>query len=311
MKIFMTGGTGFVGRTLTRRLTQDGHDVTVLTRNPGSVHPPPPNVRYLEGDPAREGAWQGRVSDHEVIINLAGTSIFSRWTKSAKLEIRNSRVLTTRHLVEALSAREGKETLFLSTSAVGYYGFHDDEELDESCPPGRDFLASVARDWESEALRAERMGARVCLLRFGVILGRGGGALKKSLPIYKRYLGSPLGSGGQWFSWIHERDLVEIYLFLMKNEAAKGAVNCVAPNPVRNRDLTKELALALGKPAFMPAVPGIVIKTLLGEFGSMLLKGQKALPVFLLRSGFHFRFPTIREALRDLLHQNPEGQIHD
>lgn len=301
MKIFMTGGTGFVGTMLTEKLTQEGHEVTVLARTIRPNHALPRGAVYLEGNPARKGPWQTKVSEHEVIINLAGASIFSRWTTATKAAIRDSRVLTTRNLVKALSTRQGQETLLLSTSAVGYYGFHEDEELDEGCPPGDDYLASVTREWEAEALKAEPLGVRVALMRFGIVLGRDGGALKQMLPVFKRFLGSPLGSGTQWFSWIHAGDLADIYLFLIKGRAVEGPVNCTAPNPVRNREFTKALGEALGKPAFMPSVPGFMIKTLMGEFGSTLLKGQRVLPKILLDHGFKFRFPEIGNALQDLL----------
>lgn len=301
MKIFMTGGTGFVGTMLTERFTQEGHEVTVLARKIRPNRVLPPGAVYLEADPAREGHWQTRVPEHEVVINLAGASIFSRWTQATKAAIRDSRVLTTRNLVEALSAHRGRETLLLSTSAVGYYGFHEDEEQDESCPAGDDFLASVTREWEAEALKAEPLGVRVILLRFGVVLGRDGGALKQMLPVFKRFLGSPLGSGTQWFSWIHAEDLVGIYLFLIEGKTVKGPVNCTAPNPVRNREFTRALNKVLGKPTLMPGVPGFMIKTLMGEFGSTLLKGQRVLPKVLLDRGFQFRFPEIESALKDLL----------
>lgn len=301
MKIFMTGGTGFVGTMLTKRFTREGHEVTVLARTIRPDRTLPRGAVYLEGNPVREGPWQTRVSEHDVIINLAGASIFSRWTKATKTAIRDSRILTTRNLVEALSARRGQDTRLLSTSAVGYYGFHEDEELDESCPPGDDYLASVSREWETEALRAAPLGVRVALLRFGVVLGRDGGALKQMLPVFKRFLGSPLGSGAQWFSWIHAEDLADIYLFLIKEKTVEGPVNCTAPNPVRNREFTRALGETLGKPTFMPSVPGFMIKTLMGEFGSTLLKGQRVLPKVLLDHAFQFRFPEITNALRDLL----------
>ncbi len=301
MKIFLTGGTGFVGTALTRRLTQKGHEVTLLTRTIRTDHPLLEGALYLKGNSTEQGGWQDMLSDHEVIINMAGASIFRRWTRSAKKEIEESRILTTQNLVEALSARENKETLFLSTSAVGYYGFHEDDELDEDSPPGNDFLASLAQRWEASALKAEAFGARVIILRFGVVLGEGGGALRKIVTVFNNYLGGPLGSGEQWFPWIHRQDLANIYLYLMERKEISGPVNCTAPNLVRNREMTKILGEVLGKPAFMPALPGWVIKMALGESGSILLKGQKVLPKRLLRMGFHFRFSEIREALKDLV----------
>lgn len=301
MKIFITGGTGFVGRTLTARLNLEGHEVTVLARSARADGNQSEGVYYLEGNPTLEGEWQTRVPEHDVIINLAGASIFTRWTPAAKEAIRNSRILTTRNLVNALSRRQKKETRLLSTSAVGYYDSHGDEPLTEECPAGSGFLSSVTREWEAEALRAGDFGIKVLLLRFGVILGKEGGALKPMVRAFRWYVGSPLGSGEQWFSWIHEQDLADLYVFLIQEKSLGGPVNCTAPNPVRNKDLTMALAEALGRPVFLPAVPGFMIKTVMGEFGSLLLEGQKVIPKALLDRGFGFRFPDIRGALKDLV----------
>jgi uncharacterized protein (TIGR01777 family) len=301
MKIFMTGGTGFVGTTLTRKLTQEGHQVTILTRVLTEDSPLRQGVTYVEGDPTEKGAWQKSVPEHEVIINLAGASIFRRWSESAKETIRDSRIHTTQNLVEALAARKGKETLLISTSAIGYYGFHEDEELVEESAPGEHFLASLAQEWESAAFKAEAFGAKVALLRFGIILGKDGGALRQMVPLFKMCLGTPLGSGEQWFSWIHEDDLAGIYSHLITQRNVSGPINCTAPNPVRNMELTKTLGDVLGKPTFLPAVPGFMLRIIMGEFGSVLLEGQKVLPKRLLDVGFRFKFPKIRKALQDLL----------
>jgi uncharacterized protein len=305
MKIFVTGGTGFVGNALTKRLLKDEHEITILTRSLKNVRPLPEGASYLEGDPAKAGAWQKIVAEHDGVINLAGASIFKRWTDSAKQAIRESRVLTTKNLVEALGERKGQETHLLSASAIGYYGFQEDRELDEKNPAGEGFLADLAGDWESAALAAETSGARVVLTRFGVVLGEKGGALEKMIPIFRWWLGSPLGSGKQWFSWIHMQDLVEIFAFLLDRPEISGPINCTAPGPVRNVDMTKTLGEVLKKPTFMPAVPGFVLSAALGEFGSMLLKGQKVLPTKLLEHGFRFRFPTLKQALEDLLVPSP------
>ncbi|MFC1580692.1 TIGR01777 family oxidoreductase [Thermodesulfobacteriota bacterium] len=301
MRVFMTGGTGFVGKKVAETLAMKGHEITVLTRRIRSTPSVKEGMSFLEGNPTEPGDWQGEVPGHDVVINLAGASIFTRWTKSSKKKILDSRVLTTRNLVSALNQKEGTGPLFLSTSAIGYYGFHGDEKLDEAGSAGEDFLASLAQEWEAAALEAEAFCARVVLLRFGIVLGRGGGALKQMVPVFKWYLGSPLGSGKQWFSWIHEQDLVDLYLFLIEQEEIAGPVNCTAPYPVRNREFTGALGAALGKPTFMPAVPGFVMKIAMGEFGTMLLNGQRVMPAILLEKGFHFRFPKIKEALNDLV----------
>jgi len=301
MKIFMTGGTGFVGTTLTKALTQKGHRVTILSRSVSRDNPLPRGAAYLEGNPTQEGVWQKEVLDHEVIINLAGSSIFRRWTKASKKDIRDSRILTTQNLVKALSSEKGGKRLLLSTSAVGYYGFHDDEELDEEYPSGDGFLASLVHEWESTALKAEASGVRVVLLRFGAVLGKNGWTLKQMVPIFKYCLGAPLGSGKQWFSWIHEKDLASIYQYVLERDDISGPINCTAPNPVRNKELTRITGEVMGKPTFMPAVPGFMIKMIMGEFGSIFLKGQKALPKRLSDTGFRFQYPEIKEALKDLL----------
>lgn len=305
MKIFMTGGTGFVGTTLTRKFVDQGHHVTVLTRKINKDQINSKGVFFIEGDPTMEGEWQKQAVDHEAFVNLAGASIFRRWNPKAKVLMRDSRILSTKNLVEALKGREGKETILISTSAVGYYGFHDDEELDENSAPGEDYLASLSKDWEAAAMQAEQYGVRVLICRLGIVLGAKGGALGEMIPIFKKGLGSPIGSGEQWFSWIYEQDLVEIYLFLLGHKDLSGPVNCTAPEPVKNKAFTKALGKALVRPTFMPSVPGFVIKLVKGEFGTLLLKGQRVLPKKLSGAGFHFRFPQISDALQDLLSAHP------
>jgi len=194
---------------------------------------------------------------------------------------------------------DGGKVLF-STSAVGYYGPRGEEVLTEESPSAEDFLGSLSQEWESEARKAENFGARVILTRFGIVLGADGGALRGMIPLFKWGLGSPLGSGKQWFSWIHINDLVRIYLFLLSRPEVSGAVNCTSPHPVRNRRLTTELGKALGRPTFLPAVPGWILKIVLGEFGSVLLTGQRVFPERLRKAGFEFEYARIDRALREL-----------
>jgi len=299
MKIFMTGGTGFVGTYLTKRLISEGHTVTILTQPLSGSELTMTGLSYLMGNPTRKGAWQEAVRNHDVIINLAGASIFRRWTPDHKKIVLSSRIETTRNLVEALPDN-AKHITFFSTSAVGYYGFHEDEELGESSPPGDDFLAKLAYAWEQEALRGQEKGARVVITRFGVVLGKNGGALGQMIPLFNYFLGGPLGSGRQWFSWVHMHDLAEAFLFLLSRRDISGAVNVCAPNPVRNKDLAKAIGKVLHRPSFMPA-PGFMIRLILGEFGSVLLKGQRVLPRRLLEAGFEFRYPDIEAALRNII----------
>jgi hypothetical protein len=297
----MTGGTGFVGTTLVRELTAKGHSVTVLMRKVEAGVSLPPGAISLKGEPTIRGAWQERVPEHEAFINLAGASIFTRWTDEAKRAIRESRILTTRHLVEAMAPRKGKETHLFSTSAVGYYGFQGDEDLIEESPPGPDFLAMLARDWEAEALTAKEHGVRVVLCRFGIVMGRNGGMLGEVVPIFRMFLGANLGSGNQWLSWVHETDLARIFLFLLENRGLEGPLNCTAPEPVRNREFTETLGDVLGVPTFLPPVPGFMLRLMKGEFGGVILKGQRVLPRRLLAAGFQFRYPTLKEALTEIL----------
>jgi len=301
MRIFITGGMGFVGATLTNVLSSKGHQVTILDRHMARGRPVPNGVRRVEGDSTKPGSWRGELSEHDVIINLAGASIFQRWNRDVKKAIYQSRILTTRNVVEGLRAGKGQETHLLSASGVGFYGPHGDEVLDESQSPGSDFLAQLAADWEREALKARQFGARVVLCRFGIVLGRNGGVLGQLVPTFRRYLGSPLGSGTQWVSWIHEQDLANVFLFLLAKPDVEGPMNCATPHPVRNSELTRTLGEVLNKPVILPHIPGAILKLILGEFGDVVLTGQRAVPKKLLDHGFRFQFPTIKQALEDLL----------
>jgi uncharacterized protein (TIGR01777 family) len=301
MKIFVTGGTGFVGRKLTKKLIDGGHTVTVLTRSGPKGTRIVPGIDYVDGDPTQEGAWQDSVTNHDAVINLAGASIFTRWTRSARKRIRESRLLTTTNLVHALRDPPVMDILFLSASAVGYYGFSEDDDLGETAPPGEGFLAALSQEWEAAAIQAEKPGVRVALMRFGIVLGREGGALSMMRPLFRWHLASPLGKGRQWFSWIHEEDLVKIFTYVLERKDISGPVNCAAPAPVQNNVFTKTMAEVMGRRMVLPAVPSFVVRAVLGEFGSVLLKGQKVLPKRLLAMDFAFQFPELRMALADLL----------
>lgn len=301
MKVFITGGTGFVGTHLTTHLTARDFQVTLLTRSlkPGRFLPK--GAAYLEGDPTRPGPWQKEAATHDIFINLAGASIFQRWTAEYKITLRESRIQTTRNLVQALSREKDRERVLISTSAVGFYGFHHDEELDEESPAGTDFLALLARDWENEARKAEEWGVRVIRTRFGIVLGDKGGALDQLASLFNKGLGSRLGNGRQWFSWIHQQDLSEVLLFLINQKELSGPVNCTSPHPVQNRDLTRLISEVMRRPVLLPPVPGFMLKLILGEFGDVLLKGQRVLPRKLMSLGYPFRFPLIKDALIDIL----------
>jgi uncharacterized protein (TIGR01777 family) len=210
----------------------------------------------------------------------------------------DSRILTTRNVVDAIPANKG--ALLCSTSAVGYYGFRDDEELTEEDGPGNDFLARLAADWEREALKAAAKGVRVTITRFGLVLGKTGGVLGQMIPLFRKFIGGPLGSGKQWFSWIHMDDLLSAFLFVFNKNNIHGPVNFCAPNPVRNRDLAKALGEVLKRPSLF-RTPAFALRLVLGEFGSVVLEGQRVIPSRLLKHGFAFRYPEIRGALRQVV----------
>ncbi len=303
MKVFITGGSGFVGSNLTRELTKRGHQVSILTRQAKSNTNLPTEATYVTGDPNAPGPWQKEIAGHDLIINLAGASIFTRWSAENKQKIRDSRINTTHHLVDALemAAPENRPKTLLSTSAVGFYGDHGDELLTEETAAGDDFLARVAWAWEAEAERATDLGLRVVCCRFGIVLGKKGGALSKMLPLFKFGLGSPLGHGRQWFPWIHEKDLAGIFTFLVENPEIEGPVNCVSPNQVTNTELSQSLALQLGKKMFPLKVPAFALKTIMGEMASILLSGQRVAPTQLDKAGYQFEFTKLNSALQDII----------
>ena len=298
MNVLITGGLGFVGTQLSIRLLEKAHQVTVVDHAPQPRPYTPHELRYISADTTTGGLWQEEAATQDVVINLAGASIFSRWNDQTKKLIYETRISTTRNVVEAIPKR--KDILLCSTSAVGYYGFRGDEELTEEALPGDDFLAKVCVDWEREAVKAADKGIRVVITRFGIVLGKTGGALGQMIPAFKRFVGGPLGSGKQWFSWIHMEDLVNAFLFVIDHKGIQGPVNFTAPNPVRNRELAKTLGTVLSRPSFLKT-PGFALRLVLGEFGLLLLKGQRVTPAVLLNHGFVFRYPDIKNGLQEVV----------
>jgi uncharacterized protein (TIGR01777 family) len=298
MKILITGGTGFVGNFLSRYLVERGHHVIATGTRPLHSLGNRERFEYLSVNTTVPGPWQDRISEVDAVINLAGQNIFCYWTEAAKHRIHDSRILTTRNLVQAMGKKQGQ--ILLSTSAIGYYGDRGDELLEESSSPGDDFLAGVSVDWEKEAVQAQVKGVRVALLRFSVILGKDGGALVKMLPAFKYFAGGPMGSGMQWFSWMHIQDLAAVVEMILLNEDMVGPFNCCSPHPHRNHIFAKALGKALGRPAFLK-IPGFVVKLIMGEMGNVLLGSQRCVPQKLQQHGFEFQYPVLNNALENLL----------
>lgn len=298
MKLVIIGGLGFVGSYLSTFFLSDGNPVTAIGLRPTQNLIHDPNFRYVSADTTHPGSWQNELQACDAVINLAGKSIFKRWSPSYKKLIYDSRILTTRHVVDALP--KDVHTVLCSTSAVGYYGDRGDERLTEDQPAGNDFLAGVCRDWEAEACKAAEKGVRVVTTRFGIVLGRDGGALQKMLPAFRFCLGGPVGSGRQWFPWIHMDDLASAFRFVVETPGIKGALNFCSPYPVRNRDFSAILGDILNRPSFIP-VPAFMVRMVLGEFGDSLLSSIRAMPDNLLGNGFSFKHPDIREAIEDLI----------
>ncbi len=297
MNILITGASGFVGSHLSRFLLEKNWQVTGIGTSPEHPLAQNNNFTWISADTVQPGTWQNAVPRADVIVNLAGRTIFRRWTKKYKKQIHASRIRTTRNLVDALPPES--RTVLLSTSAAGYYGSRGDEILAEGAAPGDDFLATLSKNWENEARQAEKKGARVVLMRFGVVLAAGGGALGKMVPAFKLFAGGPVGNGRQWFPWIHMADLMGAIDFLISENDLDGPFNFTAPVPVRNVHFAEELGRALGRPAIMPA-PAFAIRLLMGEMGGALLNSQRAVPDRLKLAGFRFRFPDAASALSNL-----------
>ena len=293
MKVTITGASGLIGSRLVERLRARGDEVTTLSRNPSS----PGAVRWL---PEQEPAPVAALSGHDAVIHLAGENVAQRWSDDAKQRIRASRELGTRNLVAGIEAAEERPRVLVSSSAVGYYGPHGDERLDEDTPPGDDFLAEICVIWEREAQRAAELGLRVVCVRTGVVLDKGGGALEKMLPFFKLGVGGPVAGGDQYMPWIHVDDVVGIYLAALDGDDWQGPVNASAPEPVTNKAFSKALGRALHRPAFAP-VPGLAVHVLYGEMAEIVTKGQRVVPRRAQEHGYAFAHPDLDEALRAAL----------
>jgi uncharacterized protein len=282
MNITVTGAGGFIGARLVQNLLASGHSVHALGRRQ-SVELPTESLATADA-----------------IIHLAGEPVAQRWTPEAKQRIRSSRVDGTRNLVNALAKLSRRPHVLVCASAIGYYGSRGDEVLTETSSPGRDFLAQVVVDWEQSTREAEALGIRVVPLRFGVVLGKDGGALAKMLTPFRFGLGGRLASGQQWMSWIHVDDVIGLIRFALENSTIRGPMNATAPQPVPNVEFTKELAAALHRPAIFP-VPRFALKLLFGEMAEVILGSQRVIPQAARSAGFQFEYPELRPALLRLL----------
>jgi uncharacterized protein len=307
MRIVIAGGTGFLGSPLAEAYAEEGHDVRVLTRSlaPGEARHDSgtgvPGITRVGWNPdGQTGPWAGVVEGADAVINLAGESIGEkRWSEPRKAAMRNSRMLATRSLASAIRAAAKPPAVFISGSAVGYYGDAGDDAKTEASNAGRDFLAHLCEDWEQEARKAERPGMRLVIIRTGLVIERSGGALKKMITPFRLFAGGPMGSGRQYMSWIHRHDWIEMVRWIVATPDASGAINLTAPHPVRNREFARALGRALKRPAFIP-IPGLALKAILGEFATSLLAGQRVIPARAQALGYHFRYPEIDIAMRGI-----------
>ncbi|MBF2047227.1 MAG: TIGR01777 family protein [Elainella sp. C42_A2020_010] len=305
MKVAVTGATGFVGSRLVQRLQQSGHQILVLTRNadrakqifPASAFP---NVEIIAYTPLASGSWQAEIAGCDGVVNLAGAPIAeSRWTPERKQEILDSRKIGTEKIVEAIAQANPKPSVLVNSSAIGYYGTSETATFDETSPAGQDFLAEVCQAWEAAAEAVKQTGTRLVILRTGIVLGDGG-ALAKMLTPFRLFAGGPLGSGKQWFSWIHIDDLVNLILRALTEPTMEGVLNATAPEPVRMAELCHTLGQILHRPSWLP-VPAAALELLLGDAAKVVLEGQQVLPKRTQAIGFTYQYPTVKQALQDIV----------
>lgn len=307
MKVAVTGATGLVGTRLVERLKQEGHVIVVLTRDaeraqrlfPSSAFPTLEVVAY---QPKQAGDWQRAVEGCDGVVNLAGEPLFGgRWTPARKQEILESRQLGTRTVVQAIAQAQQRPQVLVSTSAIGYYGTSETASFDETSPAGHDFLAKVCQTWEAEAQTVKAFGVRLVILRMGIVLAPGG-ALAQMLPPFRLGVGGPIGSGRQWFSWVHRDDAVDLILYALTQPSVSGVLNATAPEPVRMAELCNALGKAVNRPSWLP-VPGFALEVLLGDAAQVILEGQRVLPQQTRAAGFQFQYPEVAPALQQVVGQ--------
>ena len=300
MKVVVAGANGLIGKQLVARLRERGDQVVGLVRRPGAASGVAPGASEQAWDGKSSGPWAASLDGADAVVNLAGAPVAGkRWSPAWKKEILDSRIDSSRALIEAMRVAGRKPGVFIAGSAMGFYGFHGGEPLDESAGPGTDFLAGVCQQWEDASRGAEGLGVRTVLLRTGVVLSRDGGALQQMLPPFKAFVGGPIGDGKQWLSWIHIDDEVGIILWAL-DHGLRGPLNATAPEAATMKDFSKALGAALSRPSWLP-VPSFALRAALGEFASMLINGQRVVPKAALDSGYIFRFPALAPALAELL----------
>ncbi|MHA2610644.1 MAG: TIGR01777 family oxidoreductase [bacterium JZ-2024 1] len=298
MKVFVTGGTGFIGKELVRKLIQDGDTVTIATRNPRKASGIfSEDVTFFQWDARNPDILVKILEQTDGVVHLAGETIAQRWTKKTKKVIRDSRVDSTKALADAIKRLQKHPLTFLQASAVGYYGNRGDELLDETSENGKDFLAEVCREWEGASADLPQYGVRRIVVRIGFVLSKNGGGLAKMLLPFRLGLGGPTGSGNQWVSWISLKDTVEAMVFLLKHPSSQGVYNLTAPEPVRNKELARTLGRLLHRPTVFPTPP-FFLRRLFGEMADMLLSSQRVIPKNLLALGYPFHHSHLEEGLK-------------
>ncbi|MCS6829929.1 MAG: TIGR01777 family oxidoreductase [Armatimonadota bacterium] len=302
MRVVIAGGTGFIGKALCRELLIAGHEVMVLTRDPSrATARVPQGAGVTRWSPEQPEGLPQVLSDADAVVNLSGEGIAARrWTPEFKQRLVDSRVNSTRALVQAIQQAEPRPRVLVNASAVGIYGDRGEEELTEASPAGAGFLPDLAVRWEQAAEEARKVDVRVVKLRIGIVLGEEGGALQKMLLPFRFFVGGPFGSGQQWFPWIHLDDVTGITLHTLQSEAVDGTVNVVAPGIVRSGEFCKALGKVIKRPCWLP-VPGFVLRLVAGELGETLLWSQRVIPQRATQMGYTFRYPQVEEALRAVL----------
>ena len=301
MKIAIAGATGFVGSRLVEQLQSQGHQIVILTRSPQQASNRFPQAEIVGYNPLKSGEWQATISGCDAVINLAGEPIAEkRWTPDQKQVMLESRKLGTEKIVEAIAQATVKPPVLINASAIGYYGTSETSKFDETSPAGTDFLAQVCTAWEAAAQAATVSGTRVVILRLGIVLGENGGVLGKMLAPFSAFVGGPIGSGKQWFSWIHRDDVVKLIIAAITDPQIEGVYNATAPNPVTMETFAQTLGTVMSRPSWLP-VPNFALEALLGEGAIVVLQGQQVIPTQTLAQGFEFQYPTLQPALAAIL----------